>query len=173
MHHNIHLNELPPEGKLFEGEFRVDLFGLSHPEDPKFRPPMTYSMNVRLDGADVIVEGTADAVFEVQCARCTERFPWRVMLDPYYSQEPREGASSLDLTAQLREDILLALPGYPHCEESNVESRVCPAADLFAPESDFIPISGEEDEGPPADDRNVWDALKNFRPASDADTDKN
>ncbi len=166
MFHNIHLNELPLDGKVFEGEIRNDLFHIEGPDAPRFIPPVTFSLTVRLDGPDVVVEGTIEARFELQCARCGQWFPWELDLDPYYSQEPREGAATLDLTSQIREDILLALPGYPRCEDSNVESRTCPAEGKFAAESDYIPLEEAETEEPTHTD--VWDALDQIQPSPGA-----
>lgn len=168
MFHNIHLNELPPEGKLFEGEIRNDLFGLSGQDDPRFIGPVEFSLNVSLDGPDVVVEGSINARFELLCARCGQWFPYDVELDQYYSQEPREGAATLDLTAQIREDILLALPGYPRCEESNVETRTCPGAGKFAPESDYTPL--EEAEAEERSTKDVWNVLDKIQPSPGAPT---
>ena len=167
MFHNIHLNELPPEGKFFEGEIRTDPFQLTANDDPRYIPPVTFGLNVRLDGPDVIVEGTIRARFELECARCGQWFPYDVELENFYSQEPREGAITLDLTAQVREDILLALPGYPRCEDSNVEERTCPAQDKFSAESEYIPLT--EDETTETDRRDVWNVLDQLdQPSSGA-----
>jgi len=157
MFHNIHLNELPPEGKFFEGEIRTDPFQLTEKADPRYVPPIRFALTVRLDGPDVIVEGSISARFDLECARCGQWFPWEVELDEFYSQEPRDGAITLDLTAQIREDILLALPGYPRCEDSNVESRVCPAEGRFAKESDYAPL--DEAAGKEPERRAVWNVL--------------
>lgn len=157
MFHNIHLNELPPEGKFFEGEIRTDPFQLTGKDDPRYIPPITFGLNVRLDGPDVIVEGSICARFEMECARCGQWFPYDVALDEFYSQEPRDGAVTLDLTSQIREDILLALPGYPRCEDSNVEDRTCPADGRFAAGSDFKPLNEPEKAEP--ERRDVWNVL--------------
>jgi uncharacterized protein len=157
MFHNIHLNELPPEGKFFEGEIRTDVFQLTANDDPRYIPPVTFALNVRLDGPDVVVEGTISARFELECARCGQWFPYDVELENFYSQEPRDGAVTLDLTAQVREDILLALPGYPRCEDSNVEERICPAEGQFAAESEFAPLNETETIEP--ERRDVWNVL--------------
>jgi uncharacterized metal-binding protein YceD (DUF177 family) len=168
MFHNIHLNELPSDGKLFEGEIRNDIFGLSGQDDPRFVGPVEFSLNVSLDGPDVVVAGSISACFELLCARCGQWFPYDVELDNYYSQEPREGAATLDLTAQIREDILLALPGYPRCEESNVETRTCPGAGKFASESVFTPL--EEAETEERSTKDVWNVLDKIQPSSGAPT---
>ncbi len=166
MFHNIHLNDLPLDGKFFEGELRTDLFGLTAPGDPRFVPPVTFALTVKVDGPDVIMEGSISARFEMVCARCGQWFPWDVELENYYSQEPRDGAAILDLTVQIREDILLALPGYPRCEDSNVESRTCPAEGRFPAESEYVPLEPVATEEPAR--RDVWDVLDQIDPSSGA-----
>lgn len=166
MFHNIHLSDLPPEGKEFDGELRNDVFQLPSEDAPRYVPPVTFSVNVKLDGPDVVVEGTVHTRFELECARCGQWFPWEVDLENYYSQEPREGAATLDLTSQIREDILLALPGYPRCDQSNVEARTCPAADKFASESEYQALDETETEDP--QHRDVWGALDSIQPPSGA-----
>ncbi len=52
MFHNIQINDLPLEGKCYKGELRTDLFGLRAADDPRFVPPVTFSVNVKLDGPD-------------------------------------------------------------------------------------------------------------------------
>jgi len=162
MLHNIQLNDLPADGRLFEGEIRIDCFAVEGPGAPRFKPPLTFSLNVRVDGPDIIVDGSISALFDLQCARCAAWFPYDAGQDEFEAIEPRDGASTLDLTALMREHTLLALPGYPRCEESNVESRVCPEADRFAPDSDYIPLSDDQTLTPPQ--RDVWGALDRIKP---------
>lgn len=156
----ISLNDLPRDGRDYSGEIRTDVFGLSGEYEPRFVPPLTYDLQVKLDDGDIVVSGKVACSFEVPCVRCGQPVPWRVELDPYFSQEPREGLATLDLTAWIREDTLLALPGYPRCEESNVEPRPCAQAGGFPPESEFVPLSEEETTESPA--RDVWGALDSF-----------
>ena len=159
----IHFSDLPPGGRHLAGEVRVDWFGLTGKYDPIFQPPLTYDLTVRLEDGDVIVEGAIEVAFSLQCARCTNRLRWRVSLDPYLTCDDKEG-DTLDLTSQLREDILLALPGYPRCDESNVEPQPCNTEGVFAPESEFTPLTGEE----PSDTSkpNVWEALDRLPPGA-------
>ncbi len=153
----VHLNELPPDGRDYSGKISPEAFGRGEESDPHVVSPVEYDLNVRLDKDLIVIEGRMAADFELECSRCLERFPWRVELSAYFSEEPREGLAILDLTALIREDILLALPGYPHCEDSNVSPRTCPAADRFAPASKYVPISEEEASQPRS--RDVWKIL--------------
>jgi uncharacterized protein len=157
----ITFTDLPSEGRVYSGELRPDPFALAGKYDPIFVPPLRYEVTVRLDDGDVIVEGTVSARFQLQCSHCPSRLLWDVTMDPYFTCEEKEG-DTLDLTAQLREDILLALPGYPRCEESNVEPHPCQTEGAFAPESDYTPLTGEEpSDAPPPD---IWKALDRLSP---------
>ena len=80
MFHNIHLNELPADGKVFDGEIRNDVFNLPAKDDPRFVPPVEFSLTVRVDGPDVVVEGSISARFDLECARCGQWFPMDVEL---------------------------------------------------------------------------------------------
>ena len=157
---NVHINDLPPEGKQFVGEIRPAVFHDLSPDSPTPCSPTKFDVLVSLDKESVLVEGVVETEFELECSRCLEKFKWKLRLDPYFSDEPREGRSNLDLTEFLREDILLALPGYPHCEDSTDSKRVCPAAGKFADASEYAPIS---DEAPPTPQNDLWAALDGLK----------
>ncbi len=61
---------------------------------------------------------------ELQCVRCLEPFVYPLEVTTSPSQMERPTTETVDLTPELREDILLALPAYPHCDWSG--ERVCP-----------------------------------------------
>ena len=157
---NVHISDLPPEGKQFVGEIRPAVFHDLSPDSPTPCSPTKFDVLVSLDKESVLVEGVVETEFELECSRCLEKFNWKLRLDPYFSEEPREGRSNLDLTEFLREDILLALPGYPHCEDSTDSKRVCPAAGKFADASEYAPIS---DEAPLTPQNDLWAALDGLK----------
>ena len=162
--YNVHINDLPPEGKQFVGELRPAVFQELNAEGPHPVGVTKFEVVVSLDKESVLVEGVVESEFELECSRCLEKFRWRLLMDPYVSEEAREGRSNLDLTEFLREDILLALPGYPHCEDSTDSSRVCPAAGKFADASKYAPISDEADSAPPSA---LWSALDGLKDRMD------
>ncbi|MFN5961339.1 MAG: YceD family protein [Verrucomicrobiota bacterium] len=165
MFHNIHLNELPPEGRIFDGEIRTDPFALTGPDAPRFLPPLIFSVCVQIDGPAIVVDGSVSARFDLLCVRCGQWFPFEAGSDHFHSEDPRDGASTLDLTELLREHTLLALPGHPRCEESNVEPRACPAAGRFVPESEFTALP--DDETPDSSRPDPWQALTQLQPDQD------
>lgn len=164
----INLNEMPPEGKDLDGEIRTDIFGLTaaDPDAPIPSAPVEYDLHVELDRDLVVVSGSLFTEFKLTCTRCLERFPWVVDLGEYLSEEPREGRTNLDLTELIREDIILSLPGYPHCEESSLTpERKCPAAGKFVTSDEFKPQS--EEEATKERSRAAWSVLDRLNPTED------
>jgi uncharacterized protein len=157
---NVHLNDLPPEGMRFVGELRPAVFVEKDPQSPAPIAVTTFDVQVTLDKDLVIVEGSVESEFELECSRCAEKFPWKLNLNPYVGESEREGRSNLDLTEFLREDILLALPGYPHCEDSSDATRVCSAVGRFASASEYVPISEDHTIVSPNDPWAVLDEVK-------------
>ncbi len=150
----LELRNLPEGGLHREGTLPLSFFALD-PADP-VRPtsPLTYSLDIERDGKDLIVQGSVQAAFSLECGRCTERFDYQLDVPDFMLEVPLENALTIDLTEPLREDILLALPSYPRCEDGNITPRACPAEGRFAE-----PVSAEP---PPQDDKGVWGALDNL-----------
>lgn len=154
--YQVQLNDLPPEGKNFVGELRPAVFNERYPEGPNPSGVTEFDVTVTLDKDLILLDGTVRSEFELECIRCLRKFPFEVSLDPYSSEDPREGRANLDLTDFLREDILLTLPAYPVCEDLSDSAGPCPAAGRFASASEYVPISEDATAAPPKD---VWSAL--------------
>ncbi len=157
----IDLQMLPPEGRQLSGHIESGVF---HLEDggPKAVSPLLYDIHVFREGDVLAVTGSISADFEMQCVRCLEPFTHRIAFDDYSAEEEiGENSASVDLTERLRDDILLALPGHPHCDESELTTRPCPAAGRFLPASSYSPLHPEDaDEG---DRSHLWDALNQLK----------
>ena len=86
------------------------------------RRPTTYELHAELMGHEVFVQGTIETVLDCQCVRCLEPFEYVLRLDAWSCLLALEGEDavslvdeSVDLTPQMREDSLLALPQHPLC----------------------------------------------------------
>ena len=106
---------------------------------------------------DIIVTGSLDATFSLECGRCLQRFQMKVDLSEYEAEVPIEKETTMDLTDLVREDILLTLPNFPRCENGNVDPRACPAEGNFDPTDE--PLVNEE----PGADGGVWNALDQLK----------
>ncbi len=151
------IRNLPVEGKHVAGSLPASFFQLPEKDSVKAESPMTYELDFVRDGKDIIVTGSLKALFSLECGRCLERFQQLVDLAEYESEVPIEKETTMDLTDMVREDILLALPNFPRCEDGNVDLRDCPAEGHFDPTDD--PEVNEE----PGADRGVWNALDQLK----------
>ena len=152
----IDLRQLPIEGKVVEGEISGDVFDLSSNDNARPESPLHYRLKVRRSGDFLHLDGVIEALFSLDCGRCLEPYKLSIKKDEYRVEIPIENDDIIDLTDRLREDILLDLPGYPRCEDGNVDVRDCPAKGEFE-----IRESGDNPQGrlDEADDKSVWGAL--------------
>lgn len=153
----VHLLQIPPEGLHIEGEEEHDILELA-PTDPVQPAGMVrYSLDVGQNADGVWATGEAGVDVHVHCVRCLEPFVYPVRVDDVALQVERPAVETVDLTPALREDILLALPAYPHCDWSG--ERVCPR---HFPTAEEVPATAEaasDQEFPDGAGSSAWSAL--------------
>ena len=121
----IHLHQVPETGMHLEGEEPPSILELPEEGHSRATGPVHYSLEVGRNDDGLWATGTLAVDLELQCARCGEKFIYPLELNEVALQVELAGPELIDLTPQVREDILLALPAYPHCEW--VEGNVCVA----------------------------------------------
>jgi DUF177 domain-containing protein len=111
---NIHL-----EGKLPVGDLEIDTLDTVI----QVTQPLEYDLEVQKLENGLLVQGRLRLNLECQCVRCLKPFQQRLELDPWTCHLPLQGEDCavavndcVDLTAQVREDILLAFPWHPLCD---------------------------------------------------------
>lgn len=89
-------------------------------DEPRFHfHTMDYELVAELLGERLIVRGTLSMPCEMECRRCAEIFSTSVRVSSFLRvYEIRDGMETVDLTADVREDMLLALPSYPLCKDA-------------------------------------------------------
>ena len=145
-----------PEGCLrCSGEADSSILGLDN-ASMRSAGPIRYDLEAQLYDTELVVRGSISAPFTMRCDRCLEEFAYTVTVEELaLSFEVQEDAPSLDITEELREELILALPAYPKCELTGKECQIHDINDDFrldkAPSSgvDFATPSGES----------VWQAL--------------
>ena len=154
----IDLSDLPVEGREVTGQIEGDVFQLE-PDGPRVASPLRYRLHVERQGDLLVASGNVEADFIFDCVLCLEPFTDRIALEDYRLEEELDGkTATVDLTDRLREDILLALPGHPRCNEAALAARTCPAAELFPPASHYA-AGLPENKHPSLESRPVWGAL--------------
>src|SRR4051812_4436462 len=111
----VHLNQIPPEGKRYEGEDPATMLDLREKEVEPVSP-VHYQLDVGLSGGGLFATGRVGVKMRLQCVTCLERFERPLEVNDFACQVELTGAETVDLTEPIREDILLTLPAHPHCD---------------------------------------------------------
>ena len=123
----IHLRQIPPDGLHLEGEEDCPISELAA-EGIVCTGPLQYALDVGISEGALWANGSLSQPVELACVACLERFPYTVRVPQFALHTELGGPETIDLTPFVREDILLNLPPYPHCDRDG--GRVCPAPHL-------------------------------------------
>ncbi|MEO8440248.1 MAG: DUF177 domain-containing protein [Spartobacteria bacterium] len=130
----IHLRQIPATGLHLEGEEECPLPQLK-PEDARCAGPLHYNLDVGISEGALWASGTLTQPVELRCVRCLETFPFDIEVPDFTVHTELTGPETVDLTPFMREDVLLNLPPYPHCDRDG--RRICPVPEV---------ITGKEDQ---------------------------
>ena len=122
----IYLSQLEKGSVRLEGEAPPELLELDLKDDlVSLRSPIQYSLEVERVGEGILVRGTVSVVAHCECARCLKPFEYRLNFPEWACHLSLEGedqvdvnGDAVDLTPQVREDIVLALPQQPLCDSN-------------------------------------------------------
>jgi uncharacterized protein len=113
----IYLNDLPPEGAVYEGELPEEVLELGDDELVTCAGPVHYRLRAVVVSDEFLVDGTLDTGLRMHCRRCDGVFGGMLDKLAYHYDQPLDPAPEyVDLTADIREAIMLAFPSYPVCK---------------------------------------------------------
>lgn len=153
----IPLEDFPEEGLCLTGELDSAVFGFA---DSSITPsgPIQYDLEAQLFETELVVRGYLAAPFRMRCDRCLENFDYLLELEDFTCSCDVKGRDLADLTEEVREELVLELPGYPKCEISGRKCAINDTFDDFRLDKD--PQSGVNSATPSG--KSVWDALDQF-----------
>ena len=111
----INLNDIPEGGIFLEGDVPADRYDLPLKEFQKWET-IHYRFQTSILGTECLVDGELETTFAAPCSRCLEPLPLTIHIKDFSHSYATEEVESIDLTQDIREDILLALPFAPRCE---------------------------------------------------------
>ncbi|HTY86256.1 MAG TPA: YceD family protein [Candidatus Acidoferrum sp.] len=119
----VNLRHLEDQDLALRGELPVEELDLApHDEMIQATRPLRYELEVQLLDRSLLVRGRLRLTLACQCVRCLQPFSLELDLNSWTRHLPLEGEESVaivndcaDLTAWLREDILLEFPRHPLC----------------------------------------------------------
>ncbi len=119
----IHLRQIPADGLHLEGEEDC-LIPQLDPKEARCAGPLRYTLDLGISEGALWANGELVQPVELHCVRCLEAFPFDITVKDFTIHTELTGPEEVDLTPFLREDILLNLPAYPHCDREG--GRICP-----------------------------------------------
>ena len=153
----IAVASLPPEGLPWSGEVTAAALGVPEDDRIRFALPIRFTLRVSPVETEVLIEGQLRARLRCGCDRCLVTFETEVGTDEvcHLLALPEDGV--IDLTENVREDMLLTLPSRCLCREDC--RGLCPQCglDLNTGSCDCTAKRLSSD---------AWSALDGVRPAS-------
>ena len=120
----VNIQQLAREPQTLKGELPVDELDLGvNDEMVQAKAPLRYELVVEKLEDAVLAQGRLRLKLDCQCVRCLKPVEVELDLKGWACHLPLEGedavdivSDSVDLTAHIREDILLGFPQYPVCK---------------------------------------------------------
>lgn len=160
------LRDLPSEGVLLRGEISFGDLDIADEERLVFPYPARYELQLLMVAECMLVRGRVDFTLRGQCDRCEEWAEQPVAVSDVCHRYENAVGQPLDLTEDIREDILLAFPQRFLCAETcpgfclrcgqNLQTGQCVC------EADDLAVASGADELP-----DPWRGLDGFRPVQD------
>ncbi len=115
----IKVSELLDRSQQYSATFPNAFLELSNDTFTISTGNITYNFIAEKIGSEVLIKGTITAPFLFRCSRCNEFFEKNIVIEDFTKTYQVSSDSELiDLTNDVREDILLALPPYWICSEN-------------------------------------------------------
>ena len=111
----IDTNKIPSTGLNISENLNSSSLDLET-EEVKFKLPINVSANITKDNNDVAVEGIVNFNIELTCSRCLNVFSFEVS-KKFRFDFRIEGREILDLTEDIRQEIILEYPLKPLCKD--------------------------------------------------------
>jgi len=109
---------IPEEGSHYEGNDPGSIMGVERDPLIKEFGDVDYKLYAQRVSGDLVVRGTLSTLVEMRCARCSEFFSTTVAVSDFLRAYPApDGTDSVDITEDMREEILLHVPGFAVCSE--------------------------------------------------------
>ena len=120
----VNLRHLAKQGVRLQGELPIEELDLeTRDEMVRAQGAVSYDLEAQLLDHNVLVRGALCLALACQCVRCLKPFTYDLKLPEWTCLLPLKGedrvsviSDCVDLTPQIREDILLAFPQHPVCD---------------------------------------------------------
>jgi len=110
----INVKRIPPEGETLSGSDSASIMDLDEP-DTRFEHDVEYELLAQIQGNALLVTGRLRTPATLRCSRCLQVFQLLLCVDQFVFHHELHGEDFVDLTPNMREDIILELPQRALC----------------------------------------------------------
>lgn len=112
----IEVAKIPKSGMIAEEDVSPEIMGTTE-DHVTYRQPIHVRVSVNLIGHTLLVQGTLTTAAVLECNRCLKEFEYGLRVDDFVFSRQARGDETVDLTENIREDIILALPMKRLCSD--------------------------------------------------------
>lgn len=113
----IDIPKLRPDGEWFEGDEPSAMLDLAGDRAIRIERPIHYRFFVQPVSGKLVVKGELSLPVDLECGRCADFFSTILGVSSFLRAYDISGAvETVDVTPDIREDILLQLPTFPVCK---------------------------------------------------------
>lgn len=113
----VPVNLLTNERMTLEGEEPTEFLDIPPTPELEVSAPTQYRLRASMVSGSILVEGTVTTRIKAQCGRCLEMFEAEVKAPEVCHLYDDVTTAELDVTDDIREDLLLGLPANPLCSD--------------------------------------------------------
>lgn len=114
----VFTSRISVDGLIIEGEEPSSIFDVEKDNGVVSAGKLKYKIKISLINDAYLATGQAEAIFELVCDKCLSHFDLKIIASEICHLYEDYHGSELDLTEDIREDILILLPHRLLCSES-------------------------------------------------------
>ena len=112
----IETSQIGENGYTVSGEESGELLDLARDPVARSIGPIRYELTVESAGSELVVRGWAETDLRLRCSRCAQFFSTTARVSGFlHAYDWAEHPEFVDVSADVREDLLLEIPGFPLC----------------------------------------------------------
>lgn len=114
----IMVARIPEEGSQYEGSDPGSILEMENDPFSKVAGDVHYTLTAQHVSEELVVRGTLSVDLYLKCTRCSEIFSTTVIDSDFLrAYSASEDTDFVDITEDMREDLILHVPGFPVCNE--------------------------------------------------------
>ena len=110
----INVRRIPEGGEILRGTESAAILDLED-TDVRFEKEIEYELQAQVQGGALLVTGTLRTPATARCGRCLKKLKLPLVVQDFVFHHELHGEDFVDLTENIREDILLQLPQRTLC----------------------------------------------------------